>query len=328
MSAKQTTSKKAGKVCAGCQAEFKSKDPEMHLCPRCRKPKKPGTGNGSAPVPTPATEPVVNVQDLVNEMVWQHGVNLAHRGDYPDLLAGAGLKPAQVSKKVLSKAIKAFHQRVKDETEKPQPDQGQRLAWKVEPQEETWTSARVHYWESECGRYRAYRIDSEARERVDYGAQFRAGEGRWDACECDSKQGAGYPKYAKTLEAALLVVEKFHLERYKLETVTTNRDEVLSRAKELGLVVTPVVTSNGSATPKTRAPRAPRAAGEGVDEFGNRVGSQASQINAVLGTEPLSIKELAERAKLTTSRVQGHLKWLQAKNFVVHSDKGYARKPQ
>lgn len=262
----QQLKQKQAVTCARCQARFKTNDPEGNtLCKKCRQPKKPGTSNSNGAPPNKKADkpaaPPLDVQAVVNEMMWQHGTNLAQRGDYPDLLAAAGLAASQVTRKVLAQASKAFNQRVKEEADKPKPPSERKLNWQVAPIEETLETAKVHSWETSCGRYQVRHIDSMGRGGIEFGAYHKV-QDRWDACELDAKQNGNYPKYVKNLEAALLVVEKFHAAKHKLESVVSNRQEVLAQAKELGLLkrlpaapAAPNGTPGEGKAPKAGAPR-------------------------------------------------------------------------
>lgn len=60
------------------------------------------------------------------------------------------------------------------------------------------------------------------------------------------------------------------------------------------------------------------------DRFGNRVGTRAAKINACLSKEPRSVAQITEESK--QKAVYNHLRWLENKGFVTHSDDGYAVK--
>jgi len=70
--------------------------------------------------------------------------------------------------------------------------------------------------------------------------------------------------------------------------------------------------------PTTKAkPNAPR------DQFGNREGSQAAAINAVMTKKSQTAKEIAEAAGFDVGRVKGHLAFLINHGFAEKTEKGY-----
>lgn len=369
------TQKKFRLICHRCNAKFKDVDPEQRFCLRHRSPLKGGMGEefmvnkaskstknkkpvkglpkikndtqeGDPPV-SPSHSPdqqarQISQHDLqatVNEMMWQHGVNLAQRGDYPDLLKQANLKVEEVSKKVLEKAEQYFKSRVKEESQKPQPESDSKVTWPLEPQQEDTRTSKVLFWASKCGRYRAYQIKDKSTQEVSYISQYRTPNKDWIHCAHVKDLGPGYPKYIYTLEAAFLQAEKFHSERAAIVCLHTNREEALAKAIELG-----IISKTPPPIPKTerrlrepsqprepRAPREPRQprqpgeAGAGRDEWGTRIGSQAWHINQALTLEPQTIKDLADASGQTTARVQGHVKHLLGLGFIVQNGSRYAR---
>lgn len=62
------------------------------------------------------------------------------------------------------------------------------------------------------------------------------------------------------------------------------------------------------------------------DAFGNRQGTQSAQINAALGKKPRTFEQIVDTVGLPKDRVRNHLKWLESKDWVERSDKGYALK--
>jgi len=63
---------------------------------------------------------------------------------------------------------------------------------------------------------------------------------------------------------------------------------------------------------------------EGTDKWGYRIGSKKARINAVLSTEPKTMKTLMQEAGLSNTQY-GHLKSLIEKGFVEKTDKGFRK---
>jgi len=208
------------------------------------------------PQPQAPKEP--DIQSLVNELFIRHGANLPERGDYPDLLESVGLKVNQVKSKHLELGMKAFEKMIEEETGKAPPPRDNKLNWVILPSEEDEETKRkspfksVHFWQTEDGRYRVYRVIGNDEEQPKFTSQYRTHKGGWDACEFEAGTLSS-PKYLKSLELALSQVEKYHAERAKVALVASNREEVLVKAVELGLaspvVVAPKVKEVGGATP-------------------------------------------------------------------------------
>lgn len=59
----------------------------------------------------------------------------------------------------------------------------------------------------------------------------------------------------------------------------------------------------------------------------SRAGSQASKIDAALGSTPLTATEIAAKAGATPSRTYSHLKHLLAKGLIRHKEGKYSLKP-
>ena len=62
------------------------------------------------------------------------------------------------------------------------------------------------------------------------------------------------------------------------------------------------------------------------DQFGNRIGTQAAQINAAVTHTPATAKQIAEQLKLNPSRVNTHLRWLLERDHVEKTDDGFKLK--
>lgn len=62
------------------------------------------------------------------------------------------------------------------------------------------------------------------------------------------------------------------------------------------------------------------------DRFGSREGTESAKINAAITTKPQTVAEIAEAAKLTTTRVRNHMKWLLDRDHVAKTDNGYKAK--
>lgn len=113
------------------------------------------------------------------------------------------------------------------------------IEWSKEPTLEQWATAHVKVWSTRCKRYRAYEVRSsiDQERAVEYGAAwFRpdketSGEGTWDSTTLDPKMGgANYPKRWRSLEDAMVEVERFHLAKTGESTVASNRQTVVDRA--------------------------------------------------------------------------------------------------
>lgn len=79
---------------------------------------------------------------------------------------------------------------------------------------------------------------------------------------------------------------------------------------------------------KTRRAAMATAGGIGRDELGNRLGTQAAQINAALTKEGQTAEKIAEVTRLPLDRVRDHLKYLlEDRKLNVKDDKGLWRRP-
>ena len=63
-----------------------------------------------------------------------------------------------------------------------------------------------------------------------------------------------------------------------------------------------------------------------VDGVGNRVGSQAARINAVMTKKPQTVADIAKASKLGVPRVIGHMRYLVGRKLVEESKDGFALK--
>lgn len=69
--------------------------------------------------------------------------------------------------------------------------------------------------------------------------------------------------------------------------------------------------------------KAPKAEAE-VDKFGNRVGSQAANINAELAKKWTSVADVAKATKLSEARVRSHFKYLEGRKLGEYDvEKGF-----
>lgn len=69
---------------------------------------------------------------------------------------------------------------------------------------------------------------------------------------------------------------------------------------------------------------AKKAKSEGKDRFGNRVNSQAGQINAAMSKKLQTVDQIAEATGLSEARVRSHMQYLIGKKLAEHvEDKGY-----
>jgi hypothetical protein len=251
-----------------------------------------------SPTPLPPKEP--DVQSLVNELFIRHGANLPERGDYPDLLESVSLKVNQVKSKHLELGMKAYEKMIEEETGKAPPPRDNKLNWVILPSEEKeWMTVKsCHFWQTEDGRYRVYRVLGMDEVQPKFTSQYRTHKGGWDACEFEAGTLSS-PKYLKSLELALSQVEKYHGERAKVALVASNREEVLVKAVELGLaspvVITPKPKEAGDATPSTGSkpsqkasgtPRAPRGSfvilGHSLSRVVHWMGSQGWNYERIL----------------------------------------------
>ena len=63
---------------------------------------------------------------------------------------------------------------------------------------------------------------------------------------------------------------------------------------------------------------------EGKDRFGNRVASQAGQINAAMSKKIQTVEQIAEATGLSEARVRSHMQYLIGRELAEHvEDKGY-----
>ncbi len=112
----------------------------------------------------------------------------------------------------------------------PDPSEGKPwkipLEWRLEPELEVRGVSTFHMWNSYCGWFRLYRIDTPS-EGVLYAGSVRNGT-RWDMIE-SSSLGGGYPRYFKNMEDALSSVEKY------VGHPSPQREQLLSSIKKLGL---------------------------------------------------------------------------------------------
>ena len=63
-----------------------------------------------------------------------------------------------------------------------------------------------------------------------------------------------------------------------------------------------------------------------VDQVGNRVGSQAARINAVMTKKPQKAEDIAKASKLGVPRVLGHMRYLIGRKVVEETKDGFALK--
>lgn len=116
-----------------------------------------------------------------------------------------------------------------------------KLEWEVDPQLDlSWDTSKVDFWITKCGRYRVARIEStltSSKEQIKFGVEqkvnWRERQVGWDLIE-HTKDGVTYPKYYKSLQAAIEAVEEFHY-RETGEEAISNAATVVAKAKELGL---------------------------------------------------------------------------------------------
>ena len=170
------------------------------------------------------------------------------------------------------------------------------LEWPIEPKEENWTTAKCLLWQSKCGRYRIYRIDSCDGEKIKFGVCVWNGKDWWSIE--GTKLGPGYPRYYFDLSTALFLCQE-HSAAY-----TSNSQSVLAYALQQKLTVAPTKAKEArhnasqplekgskETPPKPKAPR-------------SRVISEGSPVQKalqVLTQEPKNMKTIMEEAGLTSS---------------------------
>lgn len=72
------------------------------------------------------------------------------------------------------------------------------------------------------------------------------------------------------------------------------------------------------------AKKAKASKSEGKDRFGNRVNSQAGQINAAMSKKIQTVEQIAEATGLSEARVRSHMQYLIGRELAEHvEDKGY-----
>lgn len=81
----------------------------------------------------------------------------------------------------------------------------------------------------------------------------------------------------------------------------------------------------GKADKEAKEPKAKKEKAE-KDKFGCRKDSEAAAINNALSRKAKSAAEIAEESGASNARVYGHLRWLEKKDFVEKTDKGYISK--
>lgn len=192
-----------------------------------QEPESTPSQEGPPPADPSLVQVTLQVQVILNEMVWKHGGNLYKRPDFLELLKAYGLEKSDVSKAMFKHAEKEARKRAAQLAEKKWTvEENQKLIWMPEPDEDILPSGRkLTIWESKCGRYRVFRFMNTPTD-VEYAAQYRTPEATWDIWE-HSKEGPGYPKYTNSLETALVAVEKFHEKETGVPILLSNRQEVL-----------------------------------------------------------------------------------------------------
>jgi hypothetical protein len=221
-----------------------------------------------------------------------------------------------------------------------------------EPEAGRWYSTHWHQWVSNCGRYKLMRLQRDGGEVSFAGSILRYVKFKTDVqgrklekgmmtCFWDSVQMEvgypGYPKYFKSLRAAIEAVERRHLEDTKTAVTDSNREEVIIRAKRDGLEIKPTVQTLPSnkiegpivtekvGDPKAAVKRTRIVSGE-LDALGSRIGSGEAKINEKFSsTTPKSLQQLCDEAGIATtiSMYYRHLKRLLNDNLIVKTGSGY-----
>jgi hypothetical protein len=177
---------------------------------------RPGNSNGGyAPASTKKHHKRA-VQDTLNRLIAQHGANLPAWANYPEILAEAGLVPADVTLAGLAKA---------SEYAKNLALQGSKAVRLGQPHSgELSNGTRYHVWEDQAHGYKVYRVGGPeprflATARIDApGAKER---------EIDNN--------LRTLEAAVAAVEIYHAQHHPEAPPAGNGKEVVREARENGL---------------------------------------------------------------------------------------------
>lgn len=102
--------------------------------------------------------------------------------------------------------------------------------------------------------------------------------------------------------------DKAKAKRFQETKVKPARKKVKTEAKE------------ESSEPKVSRRR--EANGNGRDQFGHRIGSQASEINKTLSLTPKTVKQMCEECKLGDPRVKSHMHHLLSRKLIVKHDNG------
>lgn len=155
-------------------------------------------------VPTPK-----NLQHVLNELVYKHGLNLRNQ-DQPriDVLREVGIDPATVTDLMWDRAEEAFNKRLKSEAD------GLKLTWELTPIPEKWSTGTVTRWNSSCGRYSVVRFD---RDKSHQYAAENGKPGSRRSIETDPKLGGSYARYYDTLREALAAVIRYHVKNYGVD---------------------------------------------------------------------------------------------------------------
>ena len=63
------------------------------------------------------------------------------------------------------------------------------------------------------------------------------------------------------------------------------------------------------------------------DAFGNRIGTQAADINAKVTTKPKDVASLAKESGYSAARVRSHMRALLGKKLIVETKEGFKKAP-
>lgn len=247
--------------------------------------------------PVPINYTPLDAQTILNELVYKHGSNVTEWSSYPQLLQEVGLSFATVTPKMLAEADQWCRLR-----------HDQLIDWR--PSETKAEGLSIYdEWRSKCGRYRIVRQSDR------FVATARNPEGKERFVEQDAKRPGNYPKEYRNLEGALLAVETYHKAKLGQDKVESNRKQALLEAEKKGKnkLTNTVVDSEGKpVTPKElKEPKEIRTRTPGVnqDQWGHKIGSQPSLINAVLSTTPQTTQAIADKCGLGLKRVTEHLQY-------------------
>jgi len=194
------------------------------------------------------------------------------------------------------------------------------LEWDIEPVEEKWSTAKCLIWQTKCGEYRVYRIDSLDGEKPKFGAcQFNGKD--WWSLE-GTKLGPGYPKYYFDLQTALSLIED------RANSKHSNSESVLAYAIQHKLTLAVPTPSKAKSAPhnasqplETVVKKRTRSSGP-VNAQGVKEGSPEHRALQVLTLEPKTMKRIVDEAGLA-STIYNKLNKLAKEGKIKKTSEGY-----